>query len=68
MRGRRSKGAALVTQGRRKPSKSADGARAAMIAEELAMTPLERMKLALELGDFYGRLSSARRSTRTGRR
>jgi hypothetical protein len=57
MKRRRSKGAELVTQGRRRPSKSADGARAAMIAEELAMTPLERMKLALQLGRFYGRIS-----------
>jgi len=40
----------VLPLGKRRPSKSADGARDARIARELAMTPMERIDLALRLG------------------
>ncbi|HVE82172.1 MAG TPA: hypothetical protein VND93_04970 [Myxococcales bacterium] len=60
--GERSKRKPVLPLGKRRPSKSADGAREARIARELAMTPLERMALALELGEFYGQVSKAART------
>jgi len=40
----------ILPLGKRRPSKSADATRAARIARELAMTPMERIDLALRLG------------------
>lgn len=54
----------VLPLGKRRPSKSADAARQARIAEELAMTPLERMKLALQLGHFYGQIASKARQAK----